>query len=269
LGGSVLGALTFEMQLHHDPLKELVRPLASRVLGSIYSARTTDPVAAFTFDDGPDEHETPRILDALEDHRARATFFVLGERARRYPELVRTIRSRGHEVGLHADVHRPLTQLTLRAAAARIRRSKRDLEAILGEPITFFRPPFGFLSRRTYLIARSLSLRVVVWSAQAEDWHERPVEQLVATALRGLRPGAILLLHERYEPPATAIPPTAPTFDRALLVRTLLAETTARGWSVVTVGELLSGRRVERRLWFRRPEQPPGLANGGYIVPRH
>jgi peptidoglycan/xylan/chitin deacetylase (PgdA/CDA1 family) len=263
LGGSVLGALTFEMQLHHDPLKELVRPLASRVLGSIYSARTTDPVVAFTFDDGPDEHETPRILDALEDHRARATFFVLGERARRYPELVRTIRSRGHEVGLHADVHRPLTHATPRVAAAGIRRSKHDLETILGEPITFFRPPFGFLSRSAYLIARGLSLRVVVWSAQAEDWHERPLEQLVATAFRGLRPGGILLLHERYEPPPTAIPPSPPTFDRALLVRTLLAETASRGWNAVTVGELLSGRQVDRRLWFRRPAQPSVLVKGG------
>jgi peptidoglycan/xylan/chitin deacetylase (PgdA/CDA1 family) len=250
-------------------LKGLARPLLSPLLGSIHCARTSDPVVSFTFDDGPDELETPRILEALESSGARATFFLLGERARRYPELVRTIRLAGHEIGSHADVHRPLTDVTLRAAAAGIRRSKRDLEAILGEPIAFFRPPFGFLSPSAYVIARSLSLRVVVWSAQAEDWHERPVEQLVTTAFRGLRPGGILLLHERYEPPANLIEPKPPTFDRALLVRTLLAETASRGWRVVTVGELLSGRQVERRLWFRRPAQPARSAKGGYIMPRH
>jgi peptidoglycan-N-acetylglucosamine deacetylase len=256
------------MQPDRNPVKELVRPFASLVLGSIYCARTSDPVVSFTFDDGPDEHETTRILDALDAYGARATFFCLGERARRYPELVRTIRLAGHEIGSHADVHRPLTNVTLRAAAVGIRRSKRELETILGEPITFFRPPFGFLSPSAYLIARGLSLRVVVWSAQAEDWHERPVEQLVATAFRGLRPGGILLLHERYEPRATAIEPTPPTFDRALLVRTLLDETASRGWSVVTVGELLSGRQVERRLWFRRPAQPPVMPECDYIAPR-
>jgi peptidoglycan/xylan/chitin deacetylase (PgdA/CDA1 family) len=257
------------MPPNRNPLKGLVRPLVSPLLGSIHCARTSDPVVSFTFDDGPDENETPRILDALASSGARATFFVLGERARRYPQLVRMIRLAGHEVGSHADVHHPLTHVTRREAAASIRRSKRDLEAILGEPITFFRPPFGFLSPSAYLIARSLSLRVVVWSAQAEDWHDRPVEQHLATAFRGLRPGGILLLHERYEPPAHPVQPKPPTFDRARLVRTLLAETASRGWNVVTVGELLSGRRVERRLWFPRPVHPAGSANGGYIVPRH
>src|SRR5262245_65098934 len=148
--------LRSRMQPDRNPVKELVRPLALRVLGSIYCARTVEPVVAFTFDDGPDEHGTPRILAALDAYGARATFFVLGERARRYPELVRTIRLAGHEIGSHADAHRPLTNVTLRAAAAGIRRSKRDLESILGEPITFFRPPFGFLSPSAYLIARGL-----------------------------------------------------------------------------------------------------------------
>ena len=233
--------------------KEFIRPLASRLLGSIHGARIDEPLVSFTFDDGPDERETPRLLAALADHGARATFFILGERARRYPELVRAIHSAGHEVGSHSDVHRRLTEIPLREVAHDIRRSKRDLEALIGEPVRLFRPPFGFLTRRGYLIARGLSLEVIAWSAEAKDWLELPVEQLVANALRELEPGGILLLHERHEPP----PVHSPTFDREQLVRRLLTETASRGWRSVAVGDLLAGRTLDKRLWFRLPAPAP------------
>jgi len=233
--------------------KELARPLASWMIGSIHGARTDDPVVAFTFDDGPDEVETPRLLRALADHGAHATFFVVGDRARRYPELVRTIRSAGHEVGSHSDLHRQLTALPLRRAAADIRRGKRNLERALDERVRLFRPPFGFISRGGYLVARSLRLDVVAWSAEARDWLELDIDELVGNAFRTLGPGGILLLHERHEPPQVPEPPPAPTFDRELLLRRLLGEAEGRGWRSVTVSELLRRRRVDRRLWFRLP----------------
>jgi peptidoglycan/xylan/chitin deacetylase (PgdA/CDA1 family) len=233
--------------------KRLVRPLARRLVGSIYGVRTDDPLVSLTFDDGPDEYETPRLLDALADHGARATFFILGERARRYPDLVRLIRSTGHEVGSHSDVHRRLTSLPRHHVVRDIYRSKRDLERVLGKPIRLFRPPYGFLTRGGYLIARGLSLDVVAWSAEAQDWLDHRVDELVATAFEGLRPGGILLLHERYEPPQVPNPPPAPTFDRDLFLRTLLDEITARGWRSISVGELIAGRPIDRRLWFRLP----------------
>jgi peptidoglycan/xylan/chitin deacetylase (PgdA/CDA1 family) len=229
--------------------KDLVRPLADRVLGSIYGARTDEPLVSFTFDDGPDERETPRLLDALAEHGARGTFFLLGERARRYPELVRTIRSAGHEVGSHSELHRRLTGIPLREVARDMRRGKQTLETILGEQVRLFRPPYGFLTRGGYVIARGLSLDVVAWSADAEDWLERPVEELVATAFERLARGGILLLHERHEPP----PPKGPTFDRELLLRSLLAGIDRRGWRSVPVSELVESRPIERKLWFRLP----------------
>jgi peptidoglycan/xylan/chitin deacetylase (PgdA/CDA1 family) len=231
--------------------RKVIRPLARRLAGSIYGVRTQDPVIALTFDDGPDEDDTPRILDALADYGAHATFFILGERARRYPDLVRRIRAAGHEVGSHSDVHRRLTSLPLHHVLPVVRRGKRDLERVLGEPIRFFRPPYGFLGRRGYLAARSQGLDIVAWSAEAQDWLELEVNELVANSFRDLRPGGILLLHERYEPPQRPNPPPAPTFDRELFLKTLLDEISARGWKSVSVGELVSGRPIDRRLWFR------------------
>ena len=237
-------------------LKDLARPLAARLAGSVHGARTDEPLVSFTFDDSPDGRETPRMLDVLAEHEARATFFVLGERARRHPELVRLIHAAGHEIGSHSDVHRVLPELPLRAVLRDIRRSKHELEQIVGEPIELFRPPFGFLTRRGYLIARSLSLDVVGWSAEAKDWLDRPIGDLVAIACSQLRPGGILLLHDGLEPAYGASPPPLPTFDRVELVRTLLIEIAERGWRSVPVGELLQGRSIDRRLWFRLPAHP-------------
>jgi peptidoglycan/xylan/chitin deacetylase (PgdA/CDA1 family) len=237
-------------------LKDLARPQAARLIGSINGARTDDPVVSFTFDDGPDEAWTPLVLEALAEHGARATFFVLGEQARRHPDLVRRIRSAGHEVGSHSDSHRVLSELPIRAVRRDIRRSKQDLEQIIGEPIELFRPPFGFLSRGGYLAARSLSLDVVAWSCEARDWEELPIEELVENAFSRLRSGGILLLHDGLEPAYGPDPPPLPTFDRANMVRRLLDEAAARGWRSVSVGELLEGRPVDRKLWFRRPAGP-------------
>ena len=235
----------------------MLRPLARRLTGSIYGVRTEDPVVSLTFDDGPDEDETPRLLDALAEHGAQATFFVLGERARRYPDLVRRIRSAGHEVGSHSDLHHRLTALPPHRVLRHVRRSKRDLERVLGEPIRFFRPPYGFLARGGYLAVRSQGLDVVAWSAVAEDWLDHDVDQLVANSFRALRPGGILLLHERYEPAQRPDPPPAPTLDRERFIRTLLGEIDGHGWRSVTVGELIEGRSVDRRLWFRAPAPNP------------
>ena len=232
-------------------LRESLRPLAVRLLGSIHGARTEEPVVSLTFDDSPDEHETPRLLELLAAHGARASFFVLGERARRHPDLVRQIRSAGHDIGSHSDVHRALPDFSLRLVRGEIRRSKRDLEEIIGEPIKFFRPPFGFLTRSVYLAARSLSLDVVAWSADARDWLDLPIGELSAFAFGRLRPGGILLLHDGLEPAYGPNPPPLPGFDRIELVRTILAEIASRGWRSVSVGELVQGRSVDRRLWFR------------------
>ena len=240
-----------------DQAKSAIRPFARRVAGSIYGVHTEDPVVSLTFDDGPDEDDTPRLLDVLAEHGAQATFFILGERARRYPDLVRCIRSAGHEVGSHSDVHSGLTSLPLHDVLRLVRRGKRELEGVLGEPIRFFRPPFGFLTHAGYLAVRGQGLDVVAWSAEAEDWLDQDVDRLVANSFRDLRPGGILLLHERYEPPPHRDPPPAPTVDRELFWRTLLDGIAARGWRSVSVGELVEGRAVDRRLWFRAPAPVP------------
>lgn len=217
--------------------------------GSIVGAETTDSVVAFSFDDGPDPVETPRILAVLAAHRARATFFLLARQAERSPETVAAIRAGGHEVGLHGDDHRRLPSASTREVIETIRAGKRRLERLVDEPVQLFRPPFGSQDLRSYVVARCCGMQVVAWTANAQDWLERPVEEQVRTGLKGLAIGGIILLHDRFEPDPRR-PQAAPRVDRVRLVDGLLAGIESRGWSATTVGELLEGRRRCRTAWF-------------------
>jgi peptidoglycan/xylan/chitin deacetylase (PgdA/CDA1 family) len=109
-------------------------------LSSVACVATDDRVVALTFDDGPDPDQTPEVLDALAEAGARATFFVLVDRAAEHPDLLRRIAAEGHEIGLHGEDHTRLTTLPIREALRRIRRGKRRLEELTGRPVTLFRP---------------------------------------------------------------------------------------------------------------------------------
>jgi len=156
-----------------------------------------------TIDDGPDPEDTPRILELLANFRARATFFVIGKNAVGHPGLIWAIASAGHEVAHHTHTH-PLATFWC-ASPARVDRELDATTEILQQsgvnPVRF-RPPAGI---RNLWLARALRRRGLTgigWSARGlERWHTDP-EAVAIRALRGLRPGSILLLHEGPRVPA-------------------------------------------------------------------
>jgi peptidoglycan/xylan/chitin deacetylase (PgdA/CDA1 family) len=219
------------------------------LVGSVRGARTNDAVA-ITFDDGPDPHVTPRLLDLLAVRGARATFFVLLDRAAAHPRLVRRIVADGHEVALHGPDHRRLPSLPPRHLAARLRAAREQLEQVSGAPVQWFRPPFGAQTLPTYLAVRRAGLRVVVWSADARDWVDRPPARVAADALAALHPGAILLFHDTLAPDPDRSSAVT-TFDRVAACASILGGVTARGWRAASVGELVTSARPVRTAWFR------------------
>ena len=224
------------------------------LLGSIRSVRTDRPVAALTFDDGPDEYHTARILDVLARHDAKATFFVLAQRAARYPEILSATRAAGHEIALHGDDHSPLVGCSTREKLAKIRRGKSRLEALLGEPVRLFRPPYGWQDVRSFLAARALNLEVIGWTAEGGDWLELTPAQVADRATAGLAHGSILLLHDRAEPLPRRSDETSPRhLDRAEVVEQLFQRAATRGLHFVPVGRLLAEGSALRLPWFWRP----------------
>jgi peptidoglycan/xylan/chitin deacetylase (PgdA/CDA1 family) len=225
-----------------------------RLVGSITSVHTADPVVAFTYDDGPHPERTPAIADVLDARGARGTFFVLADAAEQQPDLVRRLVDAGHEVVLHGAEHRNLRRCSLSEAHTIIRGGKRRLEAVTGRPVRLFRPPFAEQTRRSYVMARAAGMDVVVWSTNTRDCYAGSVDGYVERACKRLKPGAIVLFHDGLAGPDPRVvrpdqePP--PNFDRAELAHRMLDATDARDLRVVTVGELLTHGTPRRAVWL-------------------
>jgi peptidoglycan/xylan/chitin deacetylase (PgdA/CDA1 family) len=203
----------------------LLAPSATGVCHVCTRFRTARKDVWLTIDDGPDPDDTPRILDLLEAHGARATFFVIGERAARYPELVTEIVRRGHEVALHTHTH-PLGTFWC-AGPARVRRELdpplRFFHA-LGIRPRFFRPPVGI---KNLFLARELGARAVTcvaWTIRSGDCWGRDPDKIAARVLRRIQPGAIVLLHEG---------PSVPRAVRVHAIARVLEGLRAQGFACV------------------------------------
>jgi peptidoglycan/xylan/chitin deacetylase (PgdA/CDA1 family) len=156
---------------------------------------------ALTFDDGPSPEHTPRILDLCDESGVKATFFVIGEKAARYPDLVREIAARGHGIGVHGHRHDRLLALRApRTVAEDLDEAIAAIEAITGEKPAFFRPPVGVTSPRVARALEWFDLTVVGWSVRGLDGRRsaRP-DRVAARVTRRLRDGAIVLLHDAAE----------------------------------------------------------------------
>lgn len=156
---------------------------------------------ALTFDDGPHPPTTRQVLAALAATRHRATFFVLGDKARRHPEVLREIRDAGHGLAIHGDTHDRLH--AFRSAArvcSELQRAQDAVQAAAGVRPQLFRPPIGHTSPQTLRGARRAGVTVVGWSGRGYDGlRGRSPERVRATLRASLHEGAILLLHDAAE----------------------------------------------------------------------
>ena len=168
-------------------------PLFGPALGRIDSDRK---VVALTFDDGPNPDATPRILDTLSEKGVRATFFVLGSHAERWPELVRRMSSEGHQLGNHGYFHRKLQFKSPFYVSRDIRLGIRAIKRAGAPAPKYFRAPHGFRSPWTTPIASSYGERTVGWSLGVWDSDRPGVEEIVRRTLEGIEPGSIVLLHD-------------------------------------------------------------------------
>lgn len=228
------------------PLRRLAAALGRRALGTLTHVATDEPAVALTFDDGPHPDYTPRLLEILARHGARATFFVVGERAVAHPELVRRAAAEGHALGNHTWSHAQLPDLR----GAERRREIARCAAAIAPPGAWpiFRPPRGRQTLPSRIDAAIMGQLVVAWSAHAEDWRRHDADWLAARLAARLRPGAILLLHDAIwdalEPGVEDRGPLLESVDR------LLGEASAHT-RFVTVPELLVLGRPVMANWYR------------------
>ncbi|HYF53032.1 MAG TPA: polysaccharide deacetylase family protein [Salinarimonas sp.] len=173
--------------------RRALRVLSRSLLGTITHVRTTEPYAALTFDDGPDPVSTPLVLDLLERHDAKATFFVLGRHAQRYPDLIARMAAAGHSVANHSFDHLRFPGIDHRERIAQILACERVI-APYGQKL--FRPPRGLQSISSRFDALLLGYRVVTWNVVVRDWENRDPEWMVERLEAEVKPGSIVLLHD-------------------------------------------------------------------------
>jgi peptidoglycan/xylan/chitin deacetylase (PgdA/CDA1 family) len=152
---------------------------------------------ALTFDDGPDAHGTPAVLERLAEARVVATFFLVGEQVQRNPGLVGEIVAAGHAVGIHCQRHRNLMWLTPRQVRHDLDRAAASIEELTGRRLELYRPPYGILNSAALGVARSNGWRTVLWSDWGRDWeHSATADSIATLLLDGARPGSVGLLHD-------------------------------------------------------------------------
>ncbi len=156
---------------------------------------------ALTFDDGPDPRSTPKILDQLDRAGAKATFFVIGHKAEKHPELVREICERGHALGVHSYRHERLLSLKPPGHVRKdLTRAIDLLHELTGVRPAMFRAPIGHVSPAMARVVRELELTVVGWTARGVDgWSGARPDAVAAKVVPALRDGAIILLHDASE----------------------------------------------------------------------
>jgi peptidoglycan/xylan/chitin deacetylase (PgdA/CDA1 family) len=154
---------------------------------------------AITFDDGPDPRLTPRVLELLEAHGVRATFFCIAEKAARHPELMREIVRRGHAVENHSHSHEhTFAFLLLRGLRRDLAAAQSTLAALTGREPRFFRPPMGFRNPLLDPVLHEMGLKLVSWTRRGYDTCRGDPERVAADLERGLAAGDILILHDGH-----------------------------------------------------------------------
>jgi peptidoglycan/xylan/chitin deacetylase (PgdA/CDA1 family) len=164
-----------------------------RVLGHLPTDRKE---VALTFDDGPNPDATPRILDTLAEYGVRATFFVLGRHAERWPDIVHRTVHEGHQLGNHGYFHRKLHFKTPHYVRRDVTLGKRAIERTGVPAPHFFRAPHGFRNPWVSAIAGSLGERTIGWSLGVWDSDLPGVSAIVNRTIGGVKPGSIVLLHD-------------------------------------------------------------------------
>lgn len=196
--------------------------------------KTDQPVVALTFDDGPDENMTPKVLEVLRRHGVRATFFLVGEKAARNPETVRQILNEGHLIGNHTWSHSPFFPTwSFTKVEKELAGTEKVVEEITGKRMKLFRPPFGVTNPVIGRAVRHKEYVAVGWSVRSLDTDLKCSREAVCRRVMDrMHNGAVVLLHDRL-----------PEADR--LLEMILQNLEKSGMRVVGTDELLEFHAYE------------------------
>jgi peptidoglycan/xylan/chitin deacetylase (PgdA/CDA1 family) len=191
---------------------------------------------ALTFDDGPNDPHTLRLLEVLARHEVRATFFMIGQYAQQRADIVREVANAGHVIGNHTFTHPLLIFKSGHELREEIGKTTQALHDALGEHSNLFRPPFGGRRPAVFQIARQMGLEPVMWNVTGYDWNAPSVEHIERKVTSEVCGGDVILLHDGgHRSFGTDRSFTVAATDR------LIGKYKAEGYELVTISKMMKG----------------------------
>lgn len=197
----------------------------------ITRVKTSEKVAALTFDDGPDPGNTDIVLKTLKKHNAKATFFVMGNKAEAHPELLQQMIEDGHEIGNHSYSHKAFNNMKKDMIRQEISHTNGIIYKITAQKPIWFRPPGGYLSYELIKITDQEKVKIAYWSweTDSKDWKGSSSQSIANHICKHISPGQIIILHDGC----------TNGLKTAKAVDLMLTDLSKQGYRFVTMSELM------------------------------
>lgn len=192
----------------------------------IYSVDTREKKIAITFDAAWTNQDTQQLIDILAKHNAKATLFIVGDWAKKFPESVKAFYDAGHTIANHSDTHKAFSKCSREEIKEEIINCNKKLEAITGVPVTLVRAPSGDYTDQSLEVCKELGMTMIQWNCDSLDYTKISTDEIVNRVIKGTNNGSILLFHN-------GVDNTAPALDR------ILTQLKNEGYSFVSVEDLI------------------------------
>lgn len=188
------------------------------------------PMVALTFDDGPYDRVTNRIVKVLAKHDSRTTFFVVGNRVERYADTMKNAYNKGNQIATHTFDHGDLSKMKKKQIRRELKRAFRVMKKINGENPTMLRPPYGNVNDK---MRQTIRIPMIYWNVDTEDWASRNKDKILSRC-KSIKDGDIVLMHDLYPSTAAAVEKLVPKLRK-------------KGFQLVTVEELFYYKGIDAK----------------------
>ena len=192
----------------------------------IYSVDTREKKVAITFDAAWTNQDTEQIIEILKKHNAKATFFIVGDWAEKFPESVKAFFDAGHTIANHSDTHKAFSKCNREEIKEEIVNCNKKLEEITGKPVTLVRAPSGDYTDQSLEVCKELGMTMIQWNCDSLDYTKISINEIVNRVIKGSTNGSILLFHN-------GVDNTAPALDE------ILTQLEKQGYTFVSVEDLI------------------------------
>lgn len=203
----VLGLISMAFTVAGKITNDVVSTVASTTRKiPIYCVETDEPKISLTFDCAWGAEDMPQILDTLKNNNVKATFFVLGEWADKFPEIIKRMADEGHDIANHSDTHPHIASLSYDSITNEIKNANEKIENVAGKGNNLFRAPYGEYNDNVISAAEELGFYTIQWDVDSLDWKNLGKENILNRVTSKVKNGSIILMHNGTKDTATVLP---------------------------------------------------------------